>query len=77
MRTLFTILMIGGGIILMLIAFFILAAPWGTTGPANSNPRLDYAPLLFVLGLLLAFGSAVVYELIPDRREELTPERRD
>ncbi len=47
---------------------FLLAAPIGpTTSPVISNPRLPFAPTLFVLGIMLVFGSAVVYELFPDK----------
>lgn len=48
------------------VAGFMLAAPIGaTSGPAISDPRLPFAPAIFVLGVVLAFGSAVVYELFP------------
>ena len=48
------------------VAGFMLAAPIGaTSGPAISDPRLPFAPAMFVLGVVLAFGSAVVYELFP------------
>ncbi len=48
------------------VAGFLLAAPIGATnGPAISDPRLPFAPAIFVLGVVLAFGSAVVYELFP------------
>ncbi len=48
------------------VAGFLLAAPLGATnGPAISDPRMPFAPAIFVLGVILAFGSAVVYELIP------------
>ena len=49
------------------VAGFLLAAPIGATdGPAISDPRMPFAPAIFVLGVILAFGSAVVYELVPD-----------
>ena len=45
-----------------------LSAPIGPTeSPVYSNPRVDFAPLMFVLGITLMFGSAVVYEIVPDR----------
>jgi uncharacterized membrane protein YphA (DoxX/SURF4 family) len=69
-RRLLTNLMIAGGTVLMVLAYFFLSAPWGTSGIANSNPRLEFAPLLFIGGLVLAFGSAIVYELLPDRSDE-------
>jgi hypothetical protein len=51
------------------IAYFVLAAPIGPTdGPHTSNPRMLFAPGIFVIGVILIFTSAVVYELVPDRR---------
>lgn len=48
---------------------FALAAPIGPTdSPVHSNPRVIFAPGLFVLGVMLIFLSAVVYELVPERR---------
>ena len=50
------------------VAGFFLAAPIGpTSSPVISNPRLPFAPGIFVLGVMLIFISAVVYELIPNR----------
>lgn len=68
MRRTITVVMIVGGLALMALSYFVWAAPWGTETVANSNPRVPFAPLLFVLGVMLAFGSAVVYELLPDRQ---------
>lgn len=39
-------------------------------GPAYSDPRVLGAPLIFILGIMLVFISAVVYELLPDRRPQ-------
>jgi nitrate/nitrite transporter NarK len=59
--------MIAVGIALMVISYFGLTAPWGARGVANSNPRMQFAPLVFVVGVMMAFGSALVYEMLPDR----------
>jgi len=67
MRRGLTIGMIIVGIALMVISYFGLAAPWGADSVANSDPRLQFAPLLFVLGVMMAFGSALVYEMLPDK----------
>lgn len=32
------------------------------------DPRLPYAPLIFAVGVMMLFSTAIVYELIPDRR---------
>ena len=34
---------------------------------ALTNPGIPFAPGLFVLGVILLFSSAVVYELVPDK----------
>ena len=53
------------------VAGFALAAPIGAnTGPEFSNPRLQFAPAIFIIGVVLVFSSAVVYELLPDKREK-------
>lgn len=70
MRRALTIGMIVAGIALMAISYLGLTAPWGAERVANSNPRMPFAPLVFVLGVMLAFGSALVYEILPDRFDE-------
>jgi hypothetical protein len=65
-RKAITLLTILGGLALMVIGYFS-AAPWGAESVSNSNPRFDFAPALFVLGVIIAFSSAVVYELLPIR----------
>ncbi len=67
MRKGLTIGMIVVGITLMFISYFGLTAPWGNEGVANSEPRMQFAPLVFVLGVMMAFGSALMYELLPDK----------
>lgn len=64
-RTLF-VATLAAGLLLALLGF-LLSAPIGATdGPRFSNPRLDFAPAIFVAGVIMAFGSAVVYELVRD-----------
>ena len=70
MRKALTIGMVVAGVVLMVFSYVGLAAPWGASAVANSNPRMQFAPALFVLGVMLAFGSALVYELIPERRDD-------
>jgi drug/metabolite transporter (DMT)-like permease len=67
MRKGLTIGMIVLGIALMAISYFGLNAPWGAERVANSEPRMQFAPLVFVLGVMMAFGSALVYEMLPDK----------
>ena len=70
MRRSLTIGMIATGLALMIISYFVLAAPWGADSVANSDPRMPFAPLVYVLGVVMAFGSALVYEMLPDRDGE-------
>ncbi len=70
MRRRWTWGLIAAGVMLMAVSYFFLAAPWGEDTVANSDPRLQFAPLLFVVGVIVAFSSALVYELLPDRTDE-------
>ncbi|MER3404466.1 MAG: hypothetical protein C4345_10860 [Chloroflexota bacterium] len=67
MRTPLAVGMVVLGFALQAISYFFLAAPWGTpTSPLYSNPRLPPAPAIFILGVVLVFLAAVVYELLPE-----------
>jgi hypothetical protein len=62
----FSTLLVG---LALAVAGFALAAPIGSnTGPEFSNPRVDFAPALFIIGIILTFSSAVVYEVFPNHR---------
>ena len=67
MRRALTIGMIVLGIALMAVSYLGLTAPWGAESVSNSDPRVPFAPLVFVVGVMLIFGSALVYEMLPDR----------
>ncbi len=67
MRRGLTVGMIVVGIALMVISYFGLAAPWGVESVANSEPRMQFAPLVYILGVMMALGSALVYTMLPDR----------
>ena len=69
MRRNITGAMIVGGIVLMLVGY-MGAAPWGADTVANSDPRFSFAPAIFVIGVIVAFSAALVYELMPDRRDK-------
>ena len=58
------------GLALMSVSYFFLAAPWGAAGVRNSDPRVPFAPGIFVIGVMLVFGGALLYELLPDRRRK-------
>ena len=72
MRKRVTIAMVVVGVALMAVSYFGLAAPWGASSVENSDPRVDFAGLFFVVGVLLTFSAALVYELLPERRDELS-----
>jgi hypothetical protein len=56
------------GFALQGISYVVLAAPLGIpTSEFYSNPRVPFAPLIFVIGVALVFLAAVVYELLPDQ----------
>lgn len=70
MRNVITLLMVIVGFALQVYSYFFLAAPLGTpTNEAFSNPRLPYAPTLFIVGVGIVFLAAVVYELLPDNKK--------
>jgi uncharacterized membrane protein YidH (DUF202 family) len=76
-RTVLAIAIAVAGFALQAITYFFLATPIGKpTDESFSNPRVPFAPLLFILGVVLVFVAAVVYELLPDRGrvEEHEPE---
>ena len=68
-RTLFLLTLLAG---LVLAALGVaLSAPIGPPeSPVYSDPRVEFAPLMFVLGITLMFASAVVYEIVPDKWDE-------
>lgn len=71
MRKVLVVIMVVGGFALQGISYFSLAAPLGNpTSEVFSNPRVPYAPLLFILGVMLVFLSAIVYELLPDKESK-------
>lgn len=70
MRRGLTIGMIVVGVGLMVISYFGLTAPWGAESVTNSLPRVRFGPVVFIVGVMMAFGSALLYEMLPDRSDE-------
>ena len=66
-RRMITFSVLALGIILIVVGYFS-AAPWGADAVRNSDPRFAFAPTLFVLGVVIAVSSALVYELLPDEK---------
>lgn len=68
MRATIALTMVVLGIVLAAVSYLFLAAPLGPpSSPIYSNPRLVGAPAIFILGILLVFSAAVVYELLPEK----------
>jgi len=66
MRQFWTVGLVIVGFALQILGYFYWAAPLGVpTGPEFSNPVVPFAALIFVLGVMLVFVAALVYELIP------------
>ena len=68
MRKRLTIGLIIGGFVLMFVGF-VIAAPWGSSAVADSDPRVIGAPIVFLLGIATVLAAAILYEVLPDRRE--------
>ncbi len=70
MRWVVTLTMLVAGFALQAVSYFLLGARLGIpTSPAFSNPRMHFAALAFITGVVLVFVAAIVYELLPDREE--------
>jgi len=70
------VLMVVAGFALQAVAYVLLAAPLGIpTAVRFSNPRVPFAPALFIVGVMLVFLSAVVYEVMRDRGDRTHEER--
>lgn len=68
MRRTVTVGLVVVGLVLMVFGY-LMAAPWGSSAVADSNPRMTGAPLLFVIGIVSVVAAAVLYEVLPDRQE--------
>jgi len=67
MRTTLAVLMVLIGVVLATVSYLWLAAPLGLPSEEGfSNPRVPFAPLIFVSGIVIAFASVLVYELLPE-----------
>lgn len=60
------------GFVVQAASYFLLATPWGfpPNGIDHSDPRLPFAPLLFLLGVVLVLLGALVYEILPERQRK-------
>ncbi len=67
-RGVITISMIVIGLLLMGFSYFGGAAPWCADDVRCSNPSLEWSPAIFVLGVIVAFSSAIYYEVAKDKK---------
>lgn len=68
MRRIVVLTWLATGFFLQAAAYFGLAARLGIPqSPAYSSPRLPFAGLVFIAGVVMVFLSAVIYEVLPDR----------
>ena len=66
MRNFWTFGLVIVGFVLQIMSYFYWAAPVGVpTSPVYSNPVVPFAALIFVMGVMMVFIAAVVYELLP------------
>ena len=78
MRRIIVFTWLVAGFFLQAAAYFGLAARIGIPqSPAFSNPRVPFAALVFIGGVMMVFLSAVIYELLPDRESENEDEDED
>jgi hypothetical protein len=70
-RTMAVLVLVGGGLLVQAIAYFVLGASWGfpPDSVAHSNPTLPFAPLIYLTGVCISFSAAIVYDLWPERGE--------
>jgi hypothetical protein len=74
MRRIIVFTWLATGFFLQAAVYLRLAARLGIPqSPAYSNPRVPFAPALFIVGVIMVFLAPVIYELLPDRDRE----RRD
>ena len=67
MRGMLTVLTLLAGVVLAIVSYMFMAAPLGiATDESFSNPRVNFAATVFVVGVALIFVSAIVYEVLPD-----------
>jgi len=77
MRRRRTWFLVVAGFALQAIAFFLLGADLGVpTSPANSNPTVEFAPVVFILGVALVFLAAVEYEIFHEDRPSQANDRQ-
>ena len=76
MRRVVVVSWLVAGFALQGVSYLLLGARLGIpTSPAFSNPRVQFAPLVFIAGVMFVFLAAVLYELLPDGEEDEDEDR--
>lgn len=71
MRRKITLLMVLVGFLFQIDAYLFLAARIGSTsGPWISNPRVPFAPVIFIVGVMFVFIAAIVYETMSEKPDD-------
>ncbi len=71
MRRIIVFTWLATGFFLQVSVYLRLAARLGIPqSPAYSNPRIPFAPALFIVGVIMVLLAAVIYELLPDRNDD-------
>lgn len=69
-RTAVAIVLVILGFALQGVSFLAFGASLGNpTSPDFSDPRVPFASLIFIVGILFVFLAFIVYELMPERKE--------
>ena len=58
------------GFVIMAVSYFLMAAQWGfpPSSESFSNPRVPFAPVFFIAGILVTFSGVLLYEILPERK---------
>lgn len=81
MRALYARLMVVAGAVFAASSFVLglrLSVPWIpqlSVAPGGLPAEIPYLPVFFILGIILMFLSAVVYELLPGNGHRSPPVR--
>jgi len=68
MRRYVTTIMIVAGLGLMILSYTAMATPQCNTSVACSNPKVSFAAGVFILGIVIAFSSAVFYSVYKETK---------
>ena len=60
------------GFAIQAVSYFLMAARWGfpPTDVSYSNPKVPFAPVFFIVGIMVVFLGVLLYELLPEKKSE-------